>query len=55
MRGRIFLAFKAEPEPEYVFSFRERMDERFDKQRSVRDKRFAYIIKRTNITAAQAI
>jgi arylsulfatase A-like enzyme len=43
MQGRIFLGSKAEPEPEYVFSFRERMDERYDSQRAVRDKRYAYI------------
>lgn len=43
MQGHIFLGPKAEPEPEYVFSFRERMDERFDNQRAVRNKRFAYI------------
>ncbi|MEI6235809.1 MAG: sulfatase [Planctomycetota bacterium] len=43
MQGRIFLGPKAEPEPEYVFSFRERMDERYDSQRAVRDKRYVYI------------
>jgi arylsulfatase A-like enzyme len=43
MQGRIFLGPKAEPEPEYVFSFRGRMDERYDNQRAVRDKRYAYI------------
>ncbi len=43
MQGRIFLGPKTEPEPEYVFSFRGRMDERYDNQRSVRDKRYAYI------------
>ena len=43
MQGRIFIGPKAEPEPEYVFSFRERMDERYDSQRAVRDKRYAYI------------
>lgn len=43
MQGRIFMGPNAEPEPEYVFSFRERMDERFDNQRAVRDKRYAYI------------
>jgi N-sulfoglucosamine sulfohydrolase len=43
MQGRIILGPKAEPEPAHVFSFRERMDERFDNQRAVRDKRFAYI------------
>jgi len=43
MQGRIFLGPNAEPEPQYVFSYRERMDERIDNQRSVRDKRFVYI------------
>lgn len=43
MQGRIFMGPKVEPEPEFVFSFRERMDERFDNQRSVRNKRFVYI------------
>ncbi|HZK82984.1 MAG TPA: sulfatase-like hydrolase/transferase, partial [Humisphaera sp.] len=43
MQGRIFLGAGVEPEPQYVFSFRGRMDERFDNQRAVRDKRFAYI------------
>ncbi len=43
MQGRVFLGPKAEPEPEHVFSFRERMDERFDSQRAVRDKRYVYI------------
>lgn len=43
MQGRIFLGPNAEPEPDYVFSFRERMDERFDNQRAVRDKHYAYI------------
>lgn len=43
MQGKIFMGPQAEPEPEYVFSFRERMDERFDNQRAVRNKRFVYI------------
>ena len=43
MQGRIILGPKAEPEPAHVFSFRERMDERFDNQRAVRDKRYVYI------------
>ncbi len=43
MQGRVLLGPQAEPEPPYVFSFRERMDERFDNQRAVRDKRFVYI------------
>lgn len=43
MQGWIFLGPHAEPEPMHVFSFRGRMDERYDNQRSVRDKRFVYI------------
>ena len=43
MQGKIFLGTKAQQEPEYVFSFRERMDERFDNQRAVRSKQFLYI------------
>ncbi|MCF7674146.1 MAG: sulfatase-like hydrolase/transferase [Akkermansiaceae bacterium] len=43
MQGRVFLGPQAEPEPEYVFSFRERMDARFDNQRAVRNKRYVYI------------
>lgn len=43
MQGRVFLGPAAEPEPTCVFSFRERMDERIDSQRAVRDKKFAYI------------
>lgn len=43
MQGLIFLGPQAEPEPTHVFSFRERMDERYDNQRAVRDKRYAYI------------
>jgi N-sulfoglucosamine sulfohydrolase len=43
MQGRVFLGENLEAEPPYVFSFRERMDERYDSQRAVRDKRFVYI------------
>lgn len=43
MQGSIFLGEKKEPEPEYVFSFRARMDERYDSERAVRNKRYAYI------------
>jgi arylsulfatase A-like enzyme len=43
MQGRIILGPQTEPEPQYVFSFRERMDERIDNERAVRDKHFAYI------------
>ena len=43
MQGKIFLGPQAEPEPEYSFSYRGRMDERFDETRVARDKRFIYI------------
>jgi len=43
MQGRIFLGPAKEPEPEYVYGFRERMDERYDSQRAVRNKQFVYI------------
>ncbi|MGE4489255.1 MAG: sulfatase-like hydrolase/transferase [Kiritimatiellales bacterium] len=43
MQGRIFLGPDAEPEPEYHFAFRGRMDERIDNTRAVHDKRFLYI------------
>jgi len=37
MQGRIFLGPQAEPEPQYSFAYRGRMDERFDESRAVRD------------------
>jgi arylsulfatase A-like enzyme len=43
MQGRTFLGEKTEAEPECIFSYRDRMDERFDLQRAVRNKRFVYI------------
>ena len=43
MQGHIFLGPQTEPEPEYVFSFRGRMDEGIDNQRSVRDHRYLYV------------
>jgi N-sulfoglucosamine sulfohydrolase len=43
MQGRIFLGPKAEAEPQYAFSFRERMDERMDSSRAIRDKKYLYI------------
>ena len=43
MQGRIFLGPQAEPEPQYSFAYRGRMDERYDETRAVRDKRFIYI------------
>ncbi len=43
MHGRVFLGPRTEPEPEYLFFHRDRMDETFDKIRAVRDRRFLYI------------
>jgi arylsulfatase A-like enzyme len=43
MQGRAFLGTNLSPEREYVYSSRDRMDERYDMQRSVRDKQYKYI------------
>jgi uncharacterized sulfatase len=43
MQGRAFLGKYAQPESEYLFGFRGRMDERYDLVRSVRDKRYVYL------------
>lgn len=43
MQGKAFLGGQKEPDPEYAFGFRGRMDERFDMIRSVRDKKYRYI------------
>lgn len=43
MQGRPFLGAKTAPEPEFVFQFRDRMDERFDMSRAVVDSKFRYI------------
>ena len=43
MQGEIFLGPDVEPERNYHFSYRERMDERCDNQRAVRDKRYLFI------------
>lgn len=43
MQGRAFMGrFQAPPKP-FIFGFRDRMDERYDMVRSVRDKRYIYI------------
>ncbi|UCE17230.1 MAG: sulfatase-like hydrolase/transferase [Gemmatimonadota bacterium] len=44
MQGRPFLGPNLPPERQYVFSIRDRMDERYDLVRSVRDKRYRYVI-----------
>ncbi|MDD7984949.1 sulfatase [Lentisphaera marina] len=43
MQGRIFLGEQKEADPDYVFSFRNRMDDRVDMVRSVRDHKYLYI------------
>ena len=43
MQGRAFLGEKLNANREYVFGARDRMDERYDIIRMVRDKRFRYI------------
>jgi N-sulfoglucosamine sulfohydrolase len=42
-QGRVLVGPDAGPEPRYVFSARDRMDERYDRIRSVRDRRFRYV------------
>jgi uncharacterized sulfatase len=43
MQGRAFLGPFATPDPQYLYGFRGRMDERYDLVRSVRDPRYLYI------------
>lgn len=43
MQGKIFIGSQDEGERKYHFSFRTRMDERYDNIRAVRDKRYLYI------------
>lgn len=43
MQGKAFLGDQKTVDPEYVYMFRGRMDERFDLSRAVRDKKFRYI------------
>jgi N-sulfoglucosamine sulfohydrolase len=43
LQGQAFLGEQKAKPREYVYSFRDRMDERYDFSRSVRDKRFKYI------------
>lgn len=43
MQGQPFLGEQATPERQYVFGFRDRMDERYDMLRAVRDQRWKYI------------
>ncbi len=43
LQGEVFLGPDAAPAPEYVYGFRDRIDEVFDLSRSVRSKRYLYI------------
>ncbi len=43
MSGKAFLGAQKVKKPEYVHFFRQRMDERYDMMRAVRDKKFRYI------------
>ncbi|MBT3386165.1 MAG: sulfatase-like hydrolase/transferase [Prolixibacteraceae bacterium] len=43
MQGRAFLGENLSPERDYVYASRDRMDERYDMQRAVRDKQYKYI------------
>lgn len=43
MHGRVFLGSEKEPQPEYLFFHRDRMDEALEFMRAARDHRFKYI------------
>ena len=43
LQGNAFMGDQKTPDPEYAYMFRDRMDERYDMSRSVRDKKFRYI------------
>ena len=43
LQGNAFLGDQKTNNPDYVYMFRDRMDERYDMSRSVRDKKFRYI------------
>ena len=43
LHGRILIGDKAEPEPEFLFFHRDRMDESYDLMRGARNRRFRYI------------
>ncbi len=43
MQGRVMLGAKSQPAPPYVFSCRDRMDETYDRIRSVRGERYRYV------------
>jgi N-sulfoglucosamine sulfohydrolase len=43
MQGRVFLGDKTSPGPKYLFAARDRMDETYDRIRSVRGERYRYV------------
>ena len=43
MHGRILIGENKQPEPDYIFFHRDRMDEAYELQRGARDRRFRYI------------
>ncbi len=43
MQGRAFAGAMATQDPEYIYGMRDRMDERYDMARSVRDQRYVYV------------
>jgi hypothetical protein len=43
MVGRVFLGEKTQPAPKFVFAARDRMDETYDRVRSVRGERYRYV------------
>ena len=43
MQGRVFLGPGTQPEPDYIFGARDRMDETYDIIRAARDRRYKYI------------
>jgi arylsulfatase A-like enzyme len=43
LQGKAFLGKYASDMPQYIYGFRDRMDERYDMSRAVRDERYLYI------------
>jgi arylsulfatase A-like enzyme len=43
MQGRAFAGPSAAPDPEFIYGMRDRMDERYDPVRCVRDQRYVYV------------
>jgi hypothetical protein len=43
LQGKAFLGPAATEDPKYIYGFRDRMDERYDMSRAIRDQRYLYI------------